>query len=219
MTEWATRSKEDERSEGLKGAWGQLVGAIEWELCGVADRFWEGLLDERYMGRREGLAYGWSQTLPPRISGKYGEVDPHMHALLWARNRLNELMHLARGKDSEENVGEQRAERRHRQWYRLISKVTSKGSPLTLTLAKEERWKRIGTLLKSFRHSPKEAITFLDTTCAWVDLVIKDENRIHIKGRRRGWEGWVAKSLKEGGGALHKWAKREKGGARDLHYE
>ena len=117
---------------------GEPAGAIEGELCGVADRFWDGWPDERHMGRGKGPAYGWTQTLPPRISGKYGEVDPQMHAPLWSRNRSNELMHLARGKDSEEGISEQRIEARQRQWPRLISKVTSKGSPFTLTLAKEE---------------------------------------------------------------------------------
>ena len=94
MTESATNDKEDDKEEGLKDAWGQLVSAIEWELRGVTDRFWDGWPDERLMGRREGPAFGWTQTLPPRVAGQFGEVDPYMHA----RNRLTELMHLARGK-------------------------------------------------------------------------------------------------------------------------
>ena len=98
MTQSATKNKEDDREEGLKDDWGQLASAIDWELRGVTDRFWDGWPDERLMGRREGPAYGWTQTLPPRIAGQCGEVDPYMHAPVWARNRLTELMHLARGK-------------------------------------------------------------------------------------------------------------------------
>ena len=93
-------------------------------------------------------------------------------------------------------------EGQQRQWHRPISKFVSKGPPLTLTLAKEERGKRIAELVRSHTNKPKEAVTFLTTMCEWVDLVIKDKNRIHAKCRRRGWEGWVAKCLKEGGGRI-----------------
>ena len=123
VTEWAMKDTEEGREEGLEEAWGNVVGAMEWELCGVNDRFGGNWPDERYMGRGRGPAYGWKQILPPRIAGKFGEADPYMHALLWARNRLTELLHLARALGGRRGEGDTVTERRERQCPSLCRKT------------------------------------------------------------------------------------------------
>ena len=77
-----------EKEKGLEEAWGNLVGAIELELCGVTDSYCDGLPDGKHLGREEGPKYAQTQVLPPRVAGKYGGVDPVTHLMLWARNRV-----------------------------------------------------------------------------------------------------------------------------------
>ena len=151
----------------------------------------------------------WKQILPPRIADKFGEVDPYMHALLWARNRLTELVHLARALGGRRGEGETTMERRERQWHRLISKVTSKGSPMTLTLAKEERWRRIAQYIKEHKYRHEEVEDFLATTCEWTDLVIKDKNK-GARGRKTPRMGGVGGEELEGrsGGVTQMGEKR-----------
>ena len=144
ITGWAEQRGQKERERGLEEAWGNLVGAIELEMCGVSDSYCDGLPDGKHLGREEGPKHAQTQVLPPRAAGKYGEVDPVMHAMLWAKIRITVLVHL-----SDITVGciegeGEMTEGQQRQWGDLVRKcLEKKGSPIKQALSKESRWKEV----------------------------------------------------------------------------
>ena len=218
---WEKAKTEEERQVGLAGAWGEVIQAAEVELCGVTDKFSKDGPDPRFCGRGDGPRYVQAQTLPPRIAGRYGEADSVMHSLLWARNRLAELGHLAdkaagtgahepTGADSEgrHTFGGRLAVGQWRQWDRLVGKYVAAGSPVCRILSKDSQWARSVETMRAYRHRPWAAGEFLYATHEWAELIIQDKNQAHVKSRRKGWEMWVAKQLKQGAGGLHEWVKR-----------
>ena len=115
------------------------MAVIELELCGVTDSYCDGLPDGKYTGRGEGPKYAQTQVLPPRAAGKYGEVDPSTHAMLWARNRITELSHLADIAAGCEEGGGYLTEGQHRQWRCLMRKCLEKGAPIKQVLCKQRK--------------------------------------------------------------------------------
>ena len=70
-----------------------------------------------------------------------------------------------------------------------------------------------GLTVRRHKENPKEACAFLQATGEWIDLTVKKKSLEHAKGKRRGWEGWLTKSMKEGAAGIHAWVKREEEGA------
>ena len=221
IEKWQGAQLEQERRKGLADAWGEVVSAIEVELCGVTDRFRGEEPDQRFCGRAAGPRYVQASALPPRISGKYGDVDPITHALLWARNRLCELGHLAdiatgaigteagdamRVGRTQPGIGLTEGQRR--QWETIVDKYISPGSPVRKTLGHDRKWEASVVCLKGYRQRPSQAACFLHATHEWVDLTIHRKNKEHSKGKRKGWELWLATQMKNGAGGLHAWVKR-----------
>ena len=67
-------------------------------------------------------------------------------------------------------------------------------------LGNDRRWKTTVTYLKEFTEDPAGACDFPHATGQWADLMTKAKNMEHANGKRRGWESWVAKQTKAGGG-------------------
>ena len=160
------------------------------------------MLDLKYVGRAGRPVYHRTQLLPPRISGKMGEADDQMRALLRARNRLRELAHLAEKALVGANgvAGLTRGQRT--QWETLIRKYTSRGSPVAQALAASSRWKGTIEYLAAIKGDPARACDFLHATEQWAELIISAKNKEHAKGKRRGWESWLSRQAARGGGGM-----------------
>ena len=220
VEEWAGGESEQGQREGLAGAWGDIVSAVEVELCGAIDRHRGTQPDQRYCGRAAGPRFVKTQALPPRVARMHGEVDPVTNAMLWARNRISEMGHLADiASGAVAAGGGEEGGRRDdvgtlsggqwRQWNALVGKYTSRGSPVRKTLGHDQKWVVTVERLKACKRRPWQARAFQHATLDWVELWLKQKYQDHAKGKRRGWEQWLTKQLRSGAGGIHAWVKRE----------
>ncbi len=201
------------KHEYVTRAWSKLTDAIEVELCGRTDR-WEGEFpDRRWCGRADGPRYVQSPALPPRAAGAWGSVDMKAHAMAWTANRLSELRNLsaiARERsraDGQQGNGTGLTDGQLKQWYRVASKFLGCRAPIARFLAGEQ-WEQVRSELRRIRAAPALATDFLEGTSAWVKQLLQAQRSANARCRLKGWRAWVAKQLKNGGSAIHKFAKR-----------
>ena len=181
MIEWGQCDDEGGLIKGLKAAWGQAVGAIEVELCGVTDRFCGDRPDQTFMGRANEPTYVRTQVLPPRVVGPNGQVDRVMHALMWARNRLGELGRLADIAAARMAEGRHLNEGQKRQWDTLVRRFLSEGSLIRQVLGNDTRWQRTCEVLKGYRSRPWRATHIVHATTDWANLNIEAKHAQHVK--------------------------------------
>ncbi len=202
-----------DRESYVTRAWGKLADAIEAELCGRADRHEGESPDRRWCGRAEGPRYVQGPALPPRAAGAWGTMDMSTHAMAWTGNRVSELMNLsiiARGRLRE--LGQLAgstglSDGQLKQWHRIVSKVLGCRSPMSRFLSGVQ-WDQLRLELRRVRTEPALAMELLTGTSAWIRQRVQEQRRANASGKLRGWRAWIARQLKDGGSAIHKFAKR-----------
>ncbi len=203
---------EDRRSY-VAQAWGKLSDAIEAEMCGRADLRDGELPDPRWCGRASGPRYVQGPALPPRAAGAWGAVDMKTHAMAWMANRVSELKNLAaiareRQHGAELAVaGTGLSVGQLKQWHRVAAKVLGCRSPMAKFLTGEQ-WDQARTELRRVRATPAMATDFLEGTHAWIKQMLQVQRRANADSKLKAWRSWIAKQLKDGGSAIHKFAKR-----------
>ena len=59
-----------------------------------------------------------------------------------------------------------------------------------------------------YKEDPASASHFLHATSSWAEMAVQAKNKEHVHSKRKGWEKWIEKELKGGGGGLRAWVKR-----------
>ncbi len=194
-------------------AWCKLSDSVEAEMCGRTDRREGEYPDRRWCGRAEGPRYVRGPALPPRAAGAWGNMDMKTHAMAWTGNRLCELRNLAYIAEGRlQGAGSPGSSTglsggQLKQWHRVCSKILGSRSPLARFLPGGQ-WEQLRAQLRRNRAAPALATDFLEGTSAWVGQLLQAQRRTNASGRLKDWRAWVAKQLKDGGSAIHKFAKR-----------
>ncbi len=185
-------------------AWKTAALAAECELCDMFDLVdGEGALLSQSTGRGEGLRLVKRPILPARIDGELGRVDHLSHALLWTIARVQELYHIAK----KARAGGRTPQAAHTQWRNLITRFRRPTGPLEQLARAFPEWRCRVQAVGSFRLGDDEQVL----------MNIVDEARLQVRGRKRlmrdtqraSWRSWIAEQVRAGGGALHRYAKRE----------
>ena len=62
--------------------------------------------------------------------------------------------------------------------------------------------------LQATATRPWDVVVLLETTAAWIMVLLEDKRREHVAARAEGWKKWVREQMANGGGAAHKFVKR-----------
>ena len=213
-------SSRREASSSATKAWAQLASAIEAELCGVTDKWEKEGPHPKWRGRANGPKYVQTPLLPPRSAGAWGKQDWCCHCLLWAINRLQELSALARiakeRANSTQGVEMQLSSGiknltagQAMQWTKLTRKFSSPRSPIRDIRDQADKWLEVSERVQLLSNAPADAVDFLSITVGWANALLLRKKKMYAKERTDGWREWVRKEYAKGGGALHKFVKRE----------
>ena len=184
--------------------WPALIHAMESELCGITDQVHHsGAAKRSFTGRARGVSTALRMVLPKRTSASLGKVDARSHALRWFAIRVKELAHVSKKVRDGELVSQGAAA----QCDDIMAKITINSGLVQIVRLISKEW---DTMVQSVRkHVPgmDTALLFGISQCADDDAV--EHKRKHAEERADYWRLHVARQLKNGAAATHRWVKRD----------
>ncbi len=192
---------EESRMGVLSMWWRDLAGCLEAEVARRCDIVGEqGLPPVAYTGRGNGFQTAWRQILPARADGPDGGGDQTTHGLIWLATRLDELKNLA-GKPSATWAAASR-----RQWCAITGKLRRSQGLMKELIKEKPEWAAALDELSACTPGDGDRLRhFLELARAQIRCR-KEEERSR---RKKEWNKWILQQGRCGGGALHKYVKRQ----------
>ncbi len=195
------------QDDTMDSIWADLARCAEAELCRECDLVdAEGRPLQAYLGRGEGFSLKWKQLLPERVTGPAGRGDSTLHCMMSVLNRLEELVHL--GGIAERVVGGLTAGQRI-QWHRVVFNLRRRRGPLDRLAASDARFGALQALLLHVSPGASGWLSELRAAATLAREAIDGHKRVLAQERLAAWKAWVTEQIKKGGGALHKFVKRQ----------
>ncbi len=191
----------------MDAAWVSLAYSAEAELCRQCDLVdGEGCPLPQYLGRGEGFVLKWKPILPPRVCGSVGGADARLHRLMLVLNRLEELVHLAR---AIERRGGGPSSGQLAQWHRVVFNLRRCRGPLSVLCGEGTDLSAVLVSSVASIGRPGGSLGTLMKAATAVRVAV-DERKAQLSSERASaWKAWVAMQVRRGGGALHKFTKRQ----------
>ena len=184
--------------------WPALIHAIESELCGITDQVHDsGTAKRSFTGRARGVTTALRMALPKRASASLGKVDAKSHALRWFAIRVKELAHVSKKIRDGETVTHGTA----LQCDNIMAKITVNSGLIQIVRGINKDWETMVQSVRSHVPGMDTQLLFGIGQCAEDDAI--EHKRRHADERAESWRAHVARQLKNGAAATHRWVKRD----------
>ncbi len=142
-------------------------------------------------------------VLPPRVAAHIGKVDRLGHAMAWTHVRLQELAWLAESARRHGTLSESGLE----QWVNLQRRFRRPEGLLSELIAHDREWQRYASAVATFElGGPTDGLWELVEAARHRK---EERARAARASRSSQWRAWIREQAAKGGGALHRYVKRQ----------